>query len=99
MMVTIDVDEECIKNGQRGRCQSCPIALAVNKRLRDFYRSHVSGNLAFFGPGVMLEYSTGLPEIAVRFIHDFDVNAEVKPFSFLVEIPAQYLKEPEHAVN
>jgi hypothetical protein len=82
MRLEIEVTQEDIDTGDPTENGSCPIALAV-KRLT--------------GRNTKVEYSymeieglgeSGLPQIAVRFIHAFDKHgsSKVQPFAFAVNV-------------
>jgi hypothetical protein len=85
MRITIDVTADDIANGVRGRCSTCPVALAV-RRVPGLEKWEVGGMSAFYGAS-----SFPLPCAASRFIMDFDGGRPVEPFSFEVDVPDEYL--------
>jgi hypothetical protein len=82
MKYTINVTEDDIKNARRQSCTRCPIANAFRKLNVPFLGVWV--NMIAF-PYDSNRDDINLPEVAVKFINDFDNNKEVSPFSFEVE--------------
>lgn len=75
----IYVTKNDIKNGKRGNCSKCPVALALYRRFPDFK----------IKVGALIKIGHELLEIKNRvafFIHDFDGGKKVKPFSFYIVI-------------
>lgn len=78
--------------GQRNP-YSCPIARALKEQQILFHGVTQEG-IDFINPNMVDGFNDGfatLPIEAVTFIQDFDEGRKVKPFSFEVEIPQQYL--------
>lgn len=82
--VTIEVTKEDIEKGIKHDARSCPINLAMRRRVyakMDVHKGYVN-----------MESLTGryyqavLPETAVEFIQKFDSGVEVKPFRFQLKI-------------
>jgi len=85
----IEVAQEDIQGGLPDSPDDCPIARAVRRAYPDFRFVYVGED--FIGlrrAPCELHQSEhiDLPEIACRFIRDFDERAEVKPISFEVLI-------------
>lgn len=77
----IHVRPHHIAAGKQGSCEACPIALALAEATgRQGWE--VSDLLAYRWPEAY-----PLPDVATRFIHDFDQGRPVRPFSFEVEAP------------
>jgi hypothetical protein len=82
VMTIVNVTAEDIENGVPGSAKSCPIALAA-RRIEGLKVTGITTRRAIFqGHGV-----TMLPLEAVQFIHSFDADCPVEPFSFEIEIP------------
>lgn len=105
MKVTINVTQEDIEEGQRGDCRSCPIALAINKCLKNMYFCEIDGSVFAdiyrvsnnrFVPQRMETYIINLKDYIKQvksFIKDFDESTPVSPFTFTVDIPDELLKD------
>jgi len=90
MKQLINVTQNDINLGKRGSGDSCPIARAC-KRVKAFKSAP---DLHVFTTRIALDrtnfYNDGirLPGIASAFITTFDEGKAVKPFNFIVEVPA-----------
>lgn len=89
MLVTVNVTQECIDDGERHACTQCPIALALQPL--------VDGLLGVERTTFTIRKDThsatgALPHEARLFVAAFDNQLEVAPFSFELDIPDQYLK-------
>lgn len=102
MIVTINVTQEHIDNGQPRHCSQCPIALAFHDA--GFKNARLNNTLVEnWKDGVILGLAS-LPTEATKFIIRFDANAKVfrasisgttpiNPFSFDIEwrpVPPHY---------
>lgn len=91
MKTTIEVKQHHIDIAKAKRSQrnatSCPIARAMREQKIHFYGVSQEG----IEVNRNLENPLPLPEQAITFIQDFDEGKKVKPFSFEVNIPEQYL--------
>lgn len=81
MKVKIEISKFDIKKGKIGQVSSCPIALAIKRKLKatDLYVGDCA-NFRYKGT----EYWADLPDKAHNFINRFDHNLKVKPFSFIL---------------
>lgn len=88
MIYAIDVTKEDIDNGQRGQCNTCPIALAIKR---------ATGAACFVDKFSVSIWRDGEP-CAIRavytplevstFVKSFDKGYAVRPFSFSAEFRA-----------
>jgi hypothetical protein len=76
----IEVTQEDIDNGLKGKCDSCAVALAAKRAF---------GNRIILVDGEQMDVIDNgkwdvldLPDSAVAFIEAFDTGKPVKPFSF-----------------
>ena len=79
-MIIINVTADDIVNGIRGKCVSCPVALAISKVFPKYFV--VVRNTEVHLNHSALVQTIQLPNSAVNFIDDFDNNKPVEPFSF-----------------
>lgn len=93
MIVTIEVDEECIKTGYDNDPKCCPVALALRKKLKT---TVLVGGLTIKIEGINIP----LPRNVSLFILDFDnipnhhrIHADSYAFRFDLDIPSHLLKE------
>ncbi len=84
MKKTIEVTQEMIDEGDKGMCQNCPIALALNQAL---FVNDISVLRTRFYRVRNVDCVGNLPFEAQNFIEDFDRDKKVSPFSFEVEVP------------
>lgn len=76
----IHVTQEHIRDGKNGDCRNCPTHLALEPFMTGpFEVSHQR-----LIPLSLSKRSFLLPEVARIFIHLFDCNVEVEPFSFSI---------------
>ena len=94
MNTTITVTQEDINQGVRRKCDSCPIALAINRILRMEYKSSCFAHVYIKNreTGGVIYRTIPLPDIAFNFILNFDRKEEVYPITFTLDIPKEYLK-------
>lgn len=94
MRVAINVTEKDIRKGCKGDDQNCPIARAVLKNLKNGYVSvDCTGQIRVSDAedGVMVDTDTSIRR--ERFITKFDNGEKVKPFRFLMNIPARVVRK------
>ena len=85
MKITIDVTAEDIAAGDCD-CESCPIALAINRAVPHALAEVGSDFINIYPNGVLVQCET--PMEASQFISDFDRQLiPVQPFSFELETP------------
>jgi hypothetical protein len=87
-MITVEVTQEDIDNGKRGRCFSCPVALAIQRAINKIYGissgSVTSLHIMYCNSHndlVVLE----TPEYVRQAIKWFDRTGQMKPFTFTLE--------------
>lgn len=78
--MTIHVTKEHIEDGIKGSCASCPIALAIEPFNKVWYVSVTRLRDAYLAEDA--ERYVSLPDSARSFIHGFDNEIPVQPFSF-----------------
>lgn len=82
----IRVTEKHIKEGIKGSCKSCPIAVAVLETVGDAKAVNVGGSVAFIYDEDWVRQTSPLPLEAETFISEFDQGFKVKPFTFELNI-------------
>jgi hypothetical protein len=94
--VIIEVTREDICNGTRNSCFKCPIALAVSRALGIDPGTHAVGvdseeiTVELNTQNRMVKWRFPLPEIATRFVGDFDNNQPLwSSFSFPLAVPEE----------
>lgn len=80
--MNVQVSKGHIETGQKQKCQSCPVALALAEATGVLW--HVTPSYLIVWRGRLVPHVT-TPEEVQRFIRDFDAGKAVQPFSF--EIP------------
>lgn len=85
--MTIQVTQEDIDNGERSRCERCPIALAIQRATGARY-STVGITTAMISDAISLATVYGLPQIATTWLMRFDMSGPkmVQPFTFEMEL-------------
>lgn len=87
----IQVTQEDIDSGNRGSTFNCPVARTVNRRIKGF--CIVSGSfirlIHWCAWATKLQY----PIEVYRFIKSFDNYEYVRPFSFDLPIPEEWLND------
>lgn len=89
MKLRINVTAKDIKNGMIANCQNCPVALAIKRHLHKLPYEYclVSNSIArFYSHSNVCDKYISFPNRVITFIADFDLNKEVKPFSFTIEL-------------
>lgn len=90
--IEIEVTAEHIKNGRRGSCCSCPIALAIVGKIKKIEINQVVALVTYDKVRVFANYPNeeaicGLPYECGRFIRFFDSQLTVHPFKFKLFVP------------
>lgn len=93
MRVTISVTKRDIERGCRSECCSCPVARAINRRLKETYKTHVSVSYLRVFKRHSVNWGTLLPIRVMTFVDQFDDSKAVNPFRFSIDIPKKYLRE------
>lgn len=91
MKITINVTAKDILHGKWADCTSCPVALAIRRRLKDHYYFKVNSMGLDIGP-LYIRFE----DKVCSFIYNFDFGGsfddKVKPFKFELNIPSRFLK-------
>lgn len=85
MRVKVTVTSDDIKKGKPRRAEFCPIARALKRTFKT--KTVLVGPSSYrfvsrFGP-----HSGCLSKTALCFVRNFDAEREVRPFSFIVNVP------------
>jgi len=105
MKIRIHVTEKDIREGSTKhgymRCLCCPIARAINRKLKPEYRAHVTeASVAikltekpetWSATVVSMPVTKTIREFILRY-DEKNSPVKVKPTNFIVEIPSTYLK-------
>ena len=94
MIVSIRVKKEHIDSGEMMSCNTCPVALAITSVLGSHCTCAVNAIDVYIVDGKSWDsVFVKLPKSACNFIDKFDDfgKTSVKPFSFKLDIPEQYL--------
>lgn len=86
MKTRIEVTQDDIEKGVAKNCSACPVARAITKKLRQGLVAGVSSVL------LIDYYKFRLSIEAFLFVIDFDKGLPVQPFSFDLDLPAEFLK-------
>lgn len=88
--VTVEVTEKDIAEGEGKDCFRCPVAIAIRRAVGN----PVSVGMVLFKViGDAGKSFTGrLPECASNLVRSFDAFGEVKPISFPLDIPSEFVK-------
>lgn len=93
MPTTINVTRKDIADGVRSDCQKCPISKAINRVLNSGFKAEVFlFETEFYDANENKIDAVLNPDPAREFIVRFDNKDKLKPFSFEMEIPSEYLK-------
>jgi hypothetical protein len=91
MKLKIKVTKEHISRGVCGDSRNCPVALAV----KELMPKHKAWEVRVGSTNVRLTLSIRrrypIPLLAERFIRRFDRGVEVRPITFVIELPKSYL--------
>lgn len=94
-MITINVTKRDIENSKTERCTECPVALAINRRLKKKHWCAVlrdCGNLWCGAVSRQVLQRFVWPDKVRQFIKDFDALESVNPIRFKLDITKKYLK-------
>lgn len=97
--LTVHVTQSHIDRGERCKCRSCPIALALNEQ-HPLENGHVwltNGEEVFSEGPFDEELLDLLPALAQRFARRFDRELSVEPFTFELELQTQPSKQANSA--
>ena len=78
MKYKIEITQEDIDRGMRGRSDFCPVALALRRKWPEAEMGCFACDL---GNRLVL-----VPELVSKFVEDFDSGKPVKPFTFEIEL-------------
>jgi len=87
--VRVEVTEEDIRRGKRNTCTRCPVARAL--RRSGVISPSVYHSRAIFGRNGQW-WGGDLPQKVTDFICAFDDREPVKPFSFVISVPAKAVR-------
>jgi hypothetical protein len=82
----VEVTAEDIAVGRPGKCCYCPVALAISRACGPGFIGVSSKNVGFLFHRARPKF-VPLPEVARRFICDFDSGRAVAPFAFDLDVP------------
>jgi hypothetical protein len=98
MRVRVHLTQNDIDTGIRRNCRRCPAALAIRRKLKPGIMAMVTDDFAWLKlRGIDLDPTIPIPSRVANFIHAFDdlkrgqSRSKLKPFSFVVNIPKEYL--------
>ena len=86
MKVTVAVEGKHIRNGVKGKPESCPIALALNDK--GYFRSEVARSWARFHDNEHQWYFAYLSPAGTKFVRAFDMGEKVSPFKETISVHA-----------
>lgn len=86
--VTVSVTAEDIVAGDKGRCTSCPLSLALARALGEKYTSvsYNAGCAFLYCPSTQF-WTMTLPALCLSFVRAFDRGDAVQPFTFDLTLP------------
>lgn len=91
MKVKIEVTKEDIKNGTPQDAGKCPIALAAKRKVKNMGWV-IADRLYIDGYPEGEEKFIDMPKKCEAFIDKFDMVKPVKPFSFTLNVPLEFIK-------
>lgn len=91
--MVVSVTKTDILDGKEHDCRHCPVALAINRRLKSDYYCNVDGKVAclYSRSNQALAKHYSLPVAATEFIKRFDKYGDGKSFDFCLDIEPEYL--------
>lgn len=90
----IEVDHTCIANGKIKDHVACPVALAINKRLKSGFHASVSSHVKLFRNSDYAQiFSCDYPAEVKEFIDLFDKRISADPFSFSLHLPCSLVEK------
>jgi hypothetical protein len=90
VLTRIDVKQRHIMHGQRGKCNACPVALAIKEKVLKTTGVEVatySVELTNWDGKNVKKVILNPPLGVARFVSYFDAGDPVQPFSFDLDIP------------
>jgi hypothetical protein len=91
--VRLSVTDDDIADGLPGQPQSCPVHLALRRRLNDGWAVTVGRcGLVLENRDARRSFTIDLPQSATRFITAFDRDLPVKPSRFDVVLPREAVR-------
>ena len=90
MKTRINITQKDIDNGKKCGCDTCPVALAIKRRVI----KNAFVEVGLYDIGLATE-SISLNETTCDFVRRFDRYGrnKVKPFSFTIDIPKKFLRK------
>lgn len=90
--IRIEVTQEDIKDGVRGDCYTCPLARAIGRAMDLPGSAFVTLRSLYLDDFTRICW---LPVAAAEFVTKFDLaKSAAEPFSFDLEVPAEFLPNP-----
>lgn len=83
-IITVEVTQEDIDQGQRCSCRGCPVALALERATGISWL--VDGGCIYVDWRSFQVFAVLSPEVRA-FIHRFDCGKPVQPITFTLEVP------------
>lgn len=90
-LVKIKVTKEDIKKGKANNGTRCPIAIASKRLLKKVNFVCASG-IYFKGGWFGQDSSFFMTDVPKNFVREFDRENKVKPFTFSIMVPTEYIK-------
>lgn len=87
----IKVQRKHIRKGVRGKCKTCPIALAISELLSEKFNSDArvivsATSILMSVPNKFFRFWEPIPEEITKVIKLFDATGQMSPFSFELEL-------------
>ena len=94
--IHVEVTQDDIASGVTFDCSKCPIARAGTRALR-IAGACVEFDAAYMGITLrathdLRKHTISTPPRVSRWMRDFDLGKDVKPFAFMLEIPDEVLQ-------
>jgi len=80
--IKVEVTQDHIDNGQKVNCEKCPVALALQEAFNNPDARSMSYGIEIPEDGEVKFYGS-VPEVET-FMHKFDNDKEVEPFTFYI---------------
>lgn len=88
--IVVNVTAKDIREGERADCRHCPIARALSRRLGGCPVRVLTHSFMYLRSRAGWAHGKStLPERAQDFIYSFDMNQEVRPFRFTLNVPSR----------
>lgn len=93
--VTVEVTQADINRGEKGRCRTCPVALAIQRVIVPTHAPEVFGDYLFLREVLYVsnKVELRLPDEVPEFIDAFDDEDAVWPFTFSLDVPDDLVLE------